>query len=154
MRLWRPRLPSWLTQSSRALPVVFAQDGPLDLRILGRAVLQAAAVGVACGLIGALFLALLDRTQHLLPEPLAGYLPLRAHGEPRPPGGPAQAHPFRPWLLLVLPALGGLGCGLVTLRAPDARGGGGNPMIRAFHQGRGIIKARLIPLKMLASILT
>jgi CIC family chloride channel protein len=152
MRLWRPRLPSWLTQSSRALPVVFAQDGPLDLRILGRAVLQAVAVGVACGLIGALFLALLDRTQHLLLESLAGYIPLRAQGEARLAVGAAPL--FRPWILVVLPALGGLGCGLVTLRAPEARGGGGNPMIRAFHQGGGIIQARLIPLKMLASILT
>jgi CIC family chloride channel protein len=151
MRLWRPRLPSWLTQSSRALPVVFAQDGPLDLRILGRAVLQAVAVGVACGLIGALFLALLDRTQHLLLETLAGYVPLRAHGEVARATG---VHTFRPWILLVLPALGGLGCGLCTLRTPEARGGGGNPMIRAFHHGRGIIPARLIPLKMLASILT
>ncbi len=59
-----PRPPSWLSQYRLwlsqyripVLPQLFANDGPLDLRILGRAVLQAAVVGVACGLLGALFL--------------------------------------------------------------------------------------------------
>jgi chloride channel protein, CIC family len=133
---------------------LFANDGPLDLRILGRALLQAAAVGIACGLLGALFLTLLDRTQHLLLEGLAGYQPLRAQGETAAADPGAAGRTFRPWLLLFLPALGGLACGLLTRWAPEARGGGGDPMIRAFHQSGGILRARLIPFKMLASLFT
>jgi len=131
---------------------MFSQDGPLDLRIVGRAVLHAAVVGVGCGLVGALFIGLLDRTQHLLLEELAGYTALRAQGEGGPVG--TEGRVFRPWVLLFLPALGGLACGLITLRVPEARGGGGNPMIRSFHERDGVIPARLIPLKMLASIFT
>jgi chloride channel protein, CIC family len=146
-------LSAWLTlQRNRTfLPLLFGNDGPLDLRILGRAVLQAAAVGVACGLLGALFLSVLDYTQYWLLETLAGYQPLRATGEAAAEATPGRS--FRPWLLLLLPGLGGLLCGLVTLRAPEARGGGGDPMIRAFHQG-AVLPARLIPVKMLASVLT
>ena len=36
----------------------------------------------------------------------------------------------------------------------EARGGGGNPMIRAFHHSGGSLPARLIPFKMLASLFT
>jgi CIC family chloride channel protein len=149
----RSQLGVWLVERRSALlPVMFTQDGPLDLRILGRAVLQAIAVGVACGLIGALFLSLLDLTQHVLLETATGYIPLRAHGELSQ--APAATRVFRPWLLVFLPALGGLASGLLTRAAPEARGGGGNVMIRAFHESGGQIPRRLIPLKMLASILT
>src|SRR5262245_34181046 len=122
MHLPRPRFGSWFGQHNRnILPVVFTQDGPLDLRILGRAVLQAAAVGVGCGLVGALFLGLLERAQHLLLEGLTGYIPLRAQGEAPGAGGTIPA--FRPYILVFLPALGGLACGLLTRSMPEARGG-------------------------------
>src|SRR6185369_12291218 len=45
-------------------------------------------------------------------------------------------------------------CGFVTRRSPEARGGGGDVMIRAFHNAGGSIPARLIPLKTIASICT
>ena len=153
VRLFR-QFVNWLTQQPRRarLPLLFTNDGPLDLRILGRALLQSAAVGVACGLLGSLFLTLLDRTQHLVLVSLAGYQPLRAQGETAP--GLESMPPFRPWLLLFLPAVGGLLCGLLTRWAPEARGGGGNPMIRAFHHSTGLLPARLIPFKMLASLFT
>jgi CIC family chloride channel protein len=148
-----PRFATWLTQHRvPVLPRLFGNDGPLDLRILGRAVLQAAAVGLACGLLGAVFLSALDRAQHWVLEVLAGYQPLRAQGETG--AALVAARPFRPWLLLVLPALGGLLCGLATRRWPDARGGGGDAMIAAFHHRQGAMPARLIPVKMLASICT
>jgi CIC family chloride channel protein len=148
------RGPSWFGRSraiiAPILPQIFAHDGPLDYRIMGRALLQAAAVGVACGLLGALFLTALDHTQRLLLESLAGYTPLCAVGETcREAPGPRS---FRPWLLVLLPAAGGLACGLLTRRTPEARGGGGDTMIRAFHQGGGVVPARLIPIKMLASV--
>jgi CIC family chloride channel protein len=60
---------------------------------------------------------------------------------------------FRPWLLVLLPALGGLACGWLTRGEPDARGGGGDVMIRAFHQG-STLHPRLLGTKVLASICT
>ena len=133
------------------LPAMFAETAPLDLRYVGRTLLHAAAVGVACGFAGAAFFAGLEWvTRHLL-EGLAGYAPLRAQGEPA--GHPTPAV-FRPWLLLILPALGGLACGLITLLAPEALGGGGDSMIRAFHHKRGVIRPRVIGVKALASFFT
>src|SRR5690349_10306534 len=58
-----------------------AMAPPLDLRILGRTLLHTAAVGLAAGLLGAAFFAGLEYTQSFLLERLAGYAPLRAHGE-------------------------------------------------------------------------
>ena len=89
--------------------------------------------------------------QHLLVD-LAGYVPLRAHGETAVESGGAV--PFRPWVLVLLPAVGGLLCGLLTRLAPEVRGGGSDAMIEAFHHRAGIIRRRVIWVKWLASLCT
>src|SRR4051812_13352389 len=97
------------------------ERAPIDLGIVGRTLLHAAAVGVAAGLVGAAFFAGLEYVQRGLLEELVGYIPLRADGETFAAG---EAHGvFRWWLLLFLPGLGGLACGLITRFAPEARGG-------------------------------
>ena len=144
---------SRLAKRNRALlPMVFAETAPLDLRYVGRTLLHAAAVGIACGLVGAAFFGCIELVQRFLLQDVAGYQPLRARGETL--FAHASTAPFRPWLLLFLPALGGLACGLITRLAPEARGGGGDTMISAFHQRRGVIRPRVIPIKALASIFT
>ncbi len=125
---------------------------PPDLRFVGRTLLHAALVGLTAGLAGALLFGGLELFQRVLLEGLTGYIPLRAHGERVVAS--AEGTPFRPWLLVLLPALGGLACGLVTRLATEARGGGGNAMIEAFHERAGIIRRRVIWVKSLASILT
>jgi CIC family chloride channel protein len=50
--------------------------------------------------------------------------------------------------------MGGLVCGLLTRFAPEARGGGGDAMIEAFHHHGGIIRRRVIWVKALASLFT
>lgn len=125
---------------------------PLDLQILGRTLFHAALVGVAAGLVGAGFFAALEFVQHIMLEDLAGYMPLRAHGERIIE--PNAERTFRPWLLLVLPAAGALGAGLLTRLAPETRGGGGDAMIRAFHHHGGKIRRRVAWIKALASIFT
>ena len=112
---------------------------------------HAALVGVAAGLMGAAFFAALEWMQDLLLEGLAGYRILRAAGEHDP--SPLEA-PFRPWLLALLPALGGLLCGLVCLYAPETRGGGGDAAIEAFHQQGGVVRRRVVWVKSLASLFT
>jgi CIC family chloride channel protein len=133
------------------LPALFADAAPLDLRFVGRTLLQAAAVGLVCGLSGAAFFGLLEYTQRFMLEGLAGYELLRASGETF--AAQLTIPHFRPWVLLFLPGIGGLICGFVTRKMPEARGGGGDVMIRAFHQG-GTLSPKLLGLKTLASIAT
>lgn len=102
--------------------------------------------------MGAIFLLALELVQRLVLEVAAGYVPLRAAGEGIAP--PAEPTPFRPWLLVLLPAAGGLACGLLSRLAPETRGGGCDAMIDAFHQRGGSIRRRVIWVKALASLCT
>ncbi|HET6347117.1 MAG TPA: chloride channel protein, partial [Myxococcota bacterium] len=67
---------------------------------------HAALVGVAAGAVGAAFFAGAELMQAALLESLAGYHPLRAVGETFAEGVNSDGTPFRPWVLLFLPALG------------------------------------------------
>src|SRR5262245_60036041 len=146
----RNPLESWRAPRLRGrglLPMLFAESAPLDLRIVGRMLLHAATVGLAAGLFGAGFFAALEVLQRVLLERMVGYVPLRANGERSMVAD--ETHAFRPWLLVVLPALGGLACGLLTRLAPETRGGGVDATIDAFHHHRGVVRARVIVVKCL-----
>jgi len=134
------------------LPSFLSDNAPLDLRFVSRTLLHAATVGVAAGVAGAAFYAALEYVQRLLLEGFAGYSPLRADGERI--AAPGELHAFRPWLLALLPAFGGLVCGLLTRLAPETRGGGGDAMIEAFHHEDGAIPPRVLWIKPFASIAT
>ena len=153
--VFKERLQNWFARatskpSHSIFPGSLAGIAPLDLRIVGRVVLHTTLVGLAAGLIGAAFFASLEYTQRLLLEELAGYVPLRAHGEQFARG--TNHSPFRPWILLFLPALGGLFCGLVVQFAREAKGGGGDATIEAFHHRGGVIRRRVIWIKAVASL--
>ncbi len=152
LRLVRNLQAFWARQEATRVPAALLDTTPLDLRLLGRTLARAALVGVLCGLLGAAFFWSLELAQFLLLEQTAGYVPLRAHGE-MIAGGEDRPR-FRPWLLPLIPALGGLMAGLVCLWAPEARGGGGDVLIRAVHEGNSLLRPILVPVKMLASILT
>jgi CIC family chloride channel protein len=123
-------------------------EGPLELRIVGRVLLHAALVGLAAGVLGTAFLLALEHGQQLLLEGFAGLELLRARGEGNAPAAPG---PFRPWLLVLLPTIGGLASGLLTAwLAPEAAGGGGDATIDAYHRGGGM-RARVVPVKFAAS---
>src|SRR5258708_20588879 len=63
--------------------------------------------------------------------------------------------PFRPWLLLVVPAAGALLSGVIsTWLAPETRGGGSDAIIEAFHQKRGMVRKRVAFVKAIVSVLT
>ncbi len=126
---------------------------PIAFQILGRVLLHAALVGAAAGLIGSLFVAALELTQHFFLEGLAGYLPLRAAGEAFIE--PATMPRFRFWLLWILPGLGALAGGAISTRwAPETRGGGSDAIIDAFHNKDGVVRRRVPLVKALASVLT
>src|SRR5579859_2528835 len=84
-----------------------AAQTPLEFQILGRVLLHAALVGAAAGLMGSLFFAGVEAVQRFALEGWTGYVPLRAGGE-RLLGDVAKPTPFRPWLLVLVPAAGAL----------------------------------------------
>jgi CIC family chloride channel protein len=140
-----------MVQASRVLGRI-EPAAALDLNLLRRVLLHAALVGVAAGAVGALFFASVEWTQHLLLERLAGYHPLHAMGETLHLGEPNAI--FRPWMLALIPAIGGLFAGLLMRLAPETRGGGGDAFIAAFHHQGGAMRKRVAPVKLLASIFT
>lgn len=61
----------------------------------------------------------------------------------------------RPWLIFLLPGLGGLLSGVLVYRfAPEAEGHGMDAMIRAFHREEGRSRVRVPFVKAIASVLT
>ena len=133
--------------------VLGAMAPPLDLRILGRTLLHTATVGLAAGLVGAAFFAALEYAQSFFLEHLAGYTPLRAHGE-RIFGEGSGPSVLRPVVVLLLPMAGALLAGIVCQLAPETKGGGGDATIHAFHHQGGVVRRRVIWVKAIASILT
>jgi CIC family chloride channel protein len=141
--------PLWSTRGFLAL--LQLDEAPLDLRLLGRTLLHAALVGLGAGVLGVLFFLALGRVEDWLLIGLAAFTPLRAAGEPQV----AMEHGhFHPILLAFLPGVGALLGGFVTRWAPEARGGGGDAAIHAFHHDGGFIRRRVLLVKPLASLLT
>ncbi len=129
-------------------PVEAVFDGsPVDLRIVGRSLWHAAVVGLAAGLLGVLFVRGLELLQFVLLETLVGYEPLRASGEV----DRATVSPFRWWLLPALLGGGGLLAGWLMRSAPETRGGGADATLEAYHQGGGVVRNRVLWVKLLAS---
>jgi chloride channel protein, CIC family len=140
-------------KSRKALHTILTESSAVDFTVVGRTLLHAAVVGAAAGLFGAAFFAALEYLQRILLEDLGGYHTLRAAGENFLPA-PAGPHVFRPWLLVLLPAVGALASGIISQLAPETRGGGGDAMIDAFHHHGGFIRRRVIWVKALASLFT
>ena len=153
----RRKTPSWGPRGIIFRPVrnilalIVPDEPPLELQIVGRTLLHAALVGLVAGLVGSAFLWALQRVQGVALEDLCGYIPLRAAGEWHSDHAPGE---FRWYLLAFVPALGGLVCGLLTRKAPETRGGGGDAAIEAFHYKQGDIPDRVLWIKPLASIAT
>jgi CIC family chloride channel protein len=153
-----PPAPSALRapRARRALSSLLTDATPLDLRLIGRTLLHAALVGALAGMVAVLFFASLEVVEELVLGKIVGHSRLRAAGEKVMEvsigSGPVT---FRPWLLLIIPAVGALLGGVLTAKvAPEAQGGGGDAMINAFHNRGGRIRKRVIWVKALASIFT
>ncbi len=123
-----------------------------QIRLLGLAAL----VGIVAGLGAIVFYVATRVVEHYALGVIAGYYP-----EPRPGGEatmswlPIAAHPFFPWLLLVIPAIGGLISGvLVFTAAPEAEGHGTDSVIDAYHNRQGQIRPRVPLVKIIASSIT
>ena len=123
-----------------------------QVRLLGLAVL----VGIVAGLGAILFYAATRGVEHYALGELAGYHPpVRPAGEVDVPGLVAWNQPFRPWLLLIIPTIGGILSGwLVYTFAPEAEGHGTDAVIAAYHNHQGQIRPRVPLVKIVSSALT
>lgn len=110
-------------------------------------------VGALSAVMAAVVFYLLEWTTYFALEYLAGYVPGKPAGEHVVPY--VTATPFRPWLLFLLPAIGGLLSGfLVYTWAPEAEGHGTDAFIDAFHNKQGMVRSRVPFIKGTASIIT
>jgi len=108
-------------------------------------------VGVISGLGALFFDKLLGLTLHFFITLTSGYR------EPNPGKllSLAQYLPVHRWVLVVIPALGGLVAGLlIYLVAPEAEGHGTDAMIEAFHYHGGYVRKRVPLVKIVASAIT
>ena len=124
----------------------------LQTHTIMRTVALSVLVGVVAGLGALAFNFILDTSSDVFMRRLVGYELPKPGGEgvtvmPEPPA--------RRWLLLVVPAVGGLLSGLLVFTfAPEAEGHGTDAMIDAYHRKAGVIRKRIPLLKTVASALT
>jgi CIC family chloride channel protein len=110
-------------------------------------------IGIIAGLGSIVFQLLCNLGTHYLLDALAGYRPAAPAGEPE-----LFEHThtvFNRWVLLFLPALGGIVSGwLVYTFAPEAEGHGTDAAIDAYHNKGGMIRGRVPIIKTIASAIT
>ncbi len=127
--------------------------GSGDIAVAGKWLFYFVLIGIIAGCGAIVFHYLCGLGMHYFLDLMAGYRP----------GSPAGEHlllphtqtPFNRWILLVLPALGGLISGwLVYTFAPEAEGHGTDAAIDAYHHKGGLIRGRIPIIKTIASTLT
>jgi len=118
-----------------------------------RLLLDAVILGVVGALSAQAFTWLLALAQHIFLVWLAGY---RMPGLPTEGGLLKQAvGPHGLWLIPVSTTLGGLISGLLVYGlAPEAEGHGTDTVVKALHWTGGNLRARVAPVKLLASAIT
>ncbi len=110
-------------------------------------------IGIISGLGAILFHYLCGLGMHYFLDMMAGYRPSSPAGEHLLL--PSTNTPFSRWMLLLLPALGGLFSGwLVYTFAPEAEGHGTDAAIDAYHHKEGKIRTRIPFIKTIASTVT
>src|SRR5262245_23679916 len=118
--------PEYLTLSRRRIRT--------QARLMGSAVL----VGVVAGLGAVVFAVACQVVVAGSLDAFAGYRPAGPKGEAAVGWIPESATPFRPWMLLVVPTIGGLISGwLVFSFAPEAEGHGTDAVIDTYHRKQG-----------------
>jgi CIC family chloride channel protein len=119
----------------------------------GRWVTLGGAVGVLCGMAGAVFQVGADALSTLLLEHVAGLPPLIAASHQA--SSFHEPHAFHPFILLAVLFAGGCTAGLIIQRwAMAAKGGGTGTAVDAFHHRRGAIPLSVPLTKLVASVVT
>ncbi|HJT79004.1 MAG TPA: chloride channel protein [Gemmataceae bacterium] len=122
-----------------------------QVRVMGLSLV----VGVIAGLGAVVFFAACQVIFHYTLYNAAGYDPNHPANEPPLLPEVLGAHPFIPWLLLIIPTVGGILSGfLVYTFAPEAEGHGTDAAIAAYHYHQGRIRPLVPVVKIVASALT
>ena len=123
----------------------------IDLYNFGRWLVLALMVGVVAGLGGALLTWGVQGISSGLLGSVVGF-EVPGHGAS---SSTDWAMPERPWLLLLVLPLAGLVVGrIVQTFAPEAEGHGTDAVINAYHRGRAVLRKRVVPVKLLTSMIT
>jgi CIC family chloride channel protein len=141
----KPRQKIFVKFSGRDLSARISSAGKWTLYFIG--------IGIIAGLGSIAFHYLCQVGLHFFMDVAAGY---------RPPSPAGEHHLFPPtdrifnrWILLFLPAFGGIISGwLVYTFAPEAEGHGTDAAINAFHNAGGFIRGRVPVIKTIASAVT
>ena len=125
------RYQALLRQGFQRLAALWATPG------LGRSALCSPIVGFIAGLGAVAFLLCLQAMYSVVLGGLLDFhMPPTLEGKPH-----AVTYPWPWWLVLLVPTLGGLISGILVFTwAPEAEGHGTDAMIRAFHQGGGMVR--------------
>lgn len=121
--------------------------------LAGKFVFYYVLIGIIAGFGSVVFHYLCQIGFHFFMDYLIGF---------RPPSPAGEAHlfpptstPFNRWLLVFLPAIGGVFSGLLVYTfAPEAEGHGTDAAIDAYHNKAGFVRARIPIIKTIASVLT
>jgi CIC family chloride channel protein len=137
-------IPEFLRLSRRRLPS--------QIRLMGLAIL----IGIVAGVGAIAFYALSRVIEHYALFVAVGYRPpVHPAGETDLGWLPKAVTDFRPWLLLLVPAIGGLVSGFIVYTfAPEAEGHGTDAVISAYHNKQGLIRPRVPIVKIIASAVT
>jgi len=132
---------------------LFGGRRSFDLAQAWRWTLRFVVIGLIAGMGSIVFHYLCQLGMHYFMDLLAGYRP------PAPAGEhhllPPSDRPFNRWVLLFLPAFGGIMSGwLVYTFAPEAEGHGTDAAIDAYHRRGGFIRGRVPIVKTIASAIT
>ena len=125
----------------------------LNLRNVWRWFAYGSLIGAVAGVGAIVFNLLCQASLHFFLDMMAGLRPHEPAGETLKWAPTATS--FRPWMLPLVPALGGLLSGILVYRlAPEAEGHGTDAAIDAFHRKRGFMRGRIPFVKTIASALT
>lgn len=143
---------SELTVLIRWLRANLGGDGNLTRsRYFARWIFLGSLVGIIAGVGSIAFFWMLEASTGLFLGDVVGYIPPAPIGE----GNHTESGMARAWILPAVVALGGLLSGLlVFLTAPEAEGHGTDAAIDSFHHSAGRVRARVIPIKAIASAIT
>lgn len=123
---------------------------PIRMKWIWRWIFLGILIGVVSGFGALLFNFLILRgTQFFMKDLVALLLPKELQGTS------LLGVPLDRWMILWIPALGGVLSGLIVFRfAPEAEGHGTDAMIESFHQKKGIVRVRVPIIKTIASAIT
>jgi CIC family chloride channel protein len=146
-----PRTSGRIAAYSRVRSLISGGAGFESSRSLAKWLLVSSAIGIVAGVAAIVFDAAIRWVTELFLGTIVGYMPPAPAGEGLTVVTPMQ----HPWRLPLVTTLGGVLSGLIVFKlAPEAEGHGTDAAIAAIHHHDGRVRARIPPIKLVASAIT